>query len=177
MLSAASFSYRIRFPNNNFLSTQVPPSQFFLTGPLPPLLAPASQALMASQSLPGERSPKNSILVSTHSSFLSSLPPCPSQSLVSISSQLTAFWLIHSPGPYYLLHLYSQWVTQSPPPPPGLPRLFLTLFRRCALSCRRFPVLSATAKALLGHATASAILLKQLVALFLPRPTAWIRIS
>ncbi|MFN9905053.1 MAG: hypothetical protein ACK56F_02865 [bacterium] len=40
MLSAASSSYRIRFPNSNFWLTQVPPSQYSLTGPLPPLLAP-----------------------------------------------------------------------------------------------------------------------------------------
>ncbi len=95
----------------------------------------------------------------------------------SISSQLTACWLIRSQGPCYLLHLCSQWVTQSQPPLPSLPRLFLTLFLRFAPSCRRFPALSATARVLLGHVTASTILLKPLVGLSLPKLATWIQTS
>jgi len=51
----------------------VPPFQYSHTGPLLPLQAPSWLALMVSQFLPGEGLPKNSILVSTLSSFLAAV--------------------------------------------------------------------------------------------------------
>jgi hypothetical protein len=51
-LSAASSIFRIRFPISNFSLTQVPPSQFFLTGLLLPLQVRYCPGLMVSQFLP-----------------------------------------------------------------------------------------------------------------------------
>jgi hypothetical protein len=68
-------------------------------------------------------------------------------------------------------------VAPSPPRLQGLPRRSPTSFQRSAPSWRRFPALSAMARVRRSRAMASAILLKRLATLFLPRPAAWIRKS
>jgi hypothetical protein len=74
-LSAASSFFRIRFPNNNFLSTQVPPYQFFHTGLQQPLQVRFCPEQTANPFQHGERLPKNSLLVSTLSSSRSFSTP------------------------------------------------------------------------------------------------------
>jgi hypothetical protein len=170
MLSAASSFFRIRFPNSNFWSTQVPPYQSFHTGLQQPLQVRFCPAQLASPFQHGGRLLKNSLLVSTPSWSRSFSPQCPSQSWESIFCLLTACWLILFQKPCCSHHPYNQSVAPSPLPLQGLPRQFCTLFRRSAPSLRSFPALSAMAKALRGPAMASAILLKQQAGRCLPRP-------
>jgi hypothetical protein len=176
LLAASSF-FRIRFPNSNFLSTQVPLYQFFHTGLQQPLQIRFCLAQMASPFQHGGRLQKTYFWSPHLHCLVYSRRRIQANPKGSIFCLLTACWLIRFQKLCCSHHPYNQPVAPSPPPLQGLLCRSCTLFRRSAPSLRRFPALLAMAKALRRLAMVSAILLKQQADQCLPRPATWIRIS